>query len=84
MTTDGRPKSKTETIVKRTVNVYLPTSEMKETWKEIAEKSDQSISKFIIEHVTNFLNSEKRIPVSKRGYNLSRTKRTPRGKQGIA
>lgn len=62
MTTKNRKKTKTDTIVQRTINVYLPTFEMKEKWKEIAENSNQSISKFIIEHVTNSLNHEKESP----------------------
>ncbi len=53
MKTNGRKESKTDTIVQRTINVYLPTFELKEKWKELAEASNQSISKFIIEHVTN-------------------------------
>lgn len=62
MSTNKIKKTKTDTIVQRTINVYLPTFEMKEKWKEFAEKSDQSISKFVIEHVTNSLNHEKESP----------------------
>lgn len=62
MTTYNRQESKTDTIVQRTINVYLPTFVMKEKWKEFAEAANQSISKFVIEHVTNSLNHEKENP----------------------
>ncbi len=44
-------KSKTETIKERRVDVYLPSLDMKDEWKERAEKRDQSVSKFVIEMV---------------------------------
>ena len=53
-----RKEYKTDTIMRRAVLVYLPTIEMKNKWKEKAEKSGLSISKFIIEHVENSLNQE--------------------------
>lgn len=62
MTTDKGKESKTDTIVQRTINVYMPSFEMKEQWKESAEAANQSISKFVIEHVTNSLNHEKETP----------------------
>jgi len=62
MTTDNKKESKTDTIVQRTINVYMPTLEMKEKWKELAEVANQSISKFVIEHVTNSLNHEQENP----------------------
>ena len=62
MTIENVKESKTDTIVQRTINVYLPTFEMKEKWKEFAEATNQSISKFIIEHVTNSLNHEQENP----------------------
>lgn len=51
-------KSKTETIKDRALYVYLPTKEMVDEWKDKANQTNISISKFIIEHVTNSLNSE--------------------------
>ena len=62
MKTSNRKESKTDTIVQRTINVYLPTFEMKEKWKELAKASNQSISKFVIEHVINSLNHEQENP----------------------
>ncbi len=46
----GRPK-KEASINSRTMNVYLPTLEMKEEWKAVAKAHNQSFSKFIIERV---------------------------------
>lgn len=62
MATENEKKSKTDTIVQRTINVYLPTFEMRKKWKGFAESANQSISKFVIEHVTNSLNHEKENP----------------------
>ncbi len=38
-------------LKERSLYVYLPSRKMAEEWKERASKQDQSISKFIIEHV---------------------------------
>ena len=46
----GRPK-KAVSINARTMNVYMPTLEMKDEWKAVAQTNNQSISKFIIERV---------------------------------
>lgn len=46
-------KSKTETIKKRAIYVYLPSQEMVDKWKESAKQEKASISKFVIEHVEN-------------------------------
>jgi len=55
----GRKKEyKTDTIMKRTILVYLPTIEMKEKWQNLAKKSGLSISRFVIEHVENSLSQE--------------------------
>ena len=75
MTTENNNESKTDTIVKRTINVYLPTFEMKEKWKELAEGSNQSISKFIIEHVTNSLDHEQENPSVETRIQLIRVKK---------
>ena len=75
MKTNGRKESKTDTIVQRTINVYLPTFELKEKWKELAEASNQSISKFIIEHVTNSLNHEQENPSVETRIQLIRDKK---------
>jgi len=49
---------KTESIKQRSIYVYLPSFEMVEEWKARAEKSNVSVSKFVIEHVTNSLRQE--------------------------
>lgn len=54
-----KEKSKTETSKNRLIYVYLPTFEITNKWKELADQSDTSISKFVIEHVENSLNQEK-------------------------
>jgi len=51
-------KSKTETSKERLIYVYLPTHEMTEKWKNLSDKADTSISKFVIEHVENSLRQE--------------------------
>lgn len=50
--------SKTETIKERAIYVYLPSHKMTLNWKGLAEKSNVSISKFVIEHVENSLQQE--------------------------
>ena len=62
MTEKKGKESKTDTIVQRTINVYMPSFEMKEQWKLLADAANQSISKFVIEHVSNSLNHEKETP----------------------
>ncbi len=51
-------KSKTDTIKQRRVDVYLPSLEMKERWKEVADDRGQSLSKFVIEQIEDSLNKE--------------------------
>ena len=60
---ESEEKTKTETIKERAIYVYLPTQEMADKWKELAETSNISISKFVIEHVERSLtyNMEKKI-----------------------
>ena len=53
-----RREYKTDTIKERAIYVYLPSIEMVQKWKELAEKSGLSISKFVVEHVENSLNQE--------------------------
>jgi len=48
-------RGKTETIKERALYIYLPSLEMTEEWKKLAEKEKLSISKFIIENVENSL-----------------------------
>lgn len=50
--------SKTKTIKKRSIYVYLPGPDMVSKWKALAKKADSSISKFVIEHVENSLSQE--------------------------
>lgn len=51
-------QSKTQTIKKRAIYVYLPSKEMTTKWKNKADKQNISISKFVIEHVENSLRQE--------------------------
>jgi len=57
-------KSKTETSKKRCIDVYLPSFEMLNQWNEMADKTQMSLSKFVIEHVNNSIQQEK----NKEGY----------------
>jgi mRNA-degrading endonuclease RelE of RelBE toxin-antitoxin system len=50
-------RGKTETIKQRALYIYLPSLDMAEEWKRLAEKDKTSISKFIIENVENSLPS---------------------------
>jgi hypothetical protein len=45
---------KKDSLKKRAIYVY-PPADMSENWKNLADKSDTSISKFVIEHVENSL-----------------------------
>lgn len=56
-----RPKGrvKTETIKQRAIYVYLPSEEIVEEWKRLADEANVSISKFVFEHVQNSLSQEK-------------------------
>lgn len=48
----GRPnQGKTQTIRERTVDVYLPTSELVEQWKKAANEAGMSLSKYVVEVV---------------------------------
>lgn len=49
------PPSKTETIDDRKINVYLPTIEETEKWKDIAEEKGKSLSKWVYEIVKESL-----------------------------
>jgi len=49
---------KTKAINKRYVYAYLPSVEVVQDWKAKANKSNVSISQFILEHVTNSLRQE--------------------------
>jgi len=51
-------KRRTETIKDRAVYVYLPSLEMVEDWKQRAEKSGFSISKFVVERVEDSIRRE--------------------------
>ena len=55
MVREARNKSKTETSKDRLIYVYLPSFEITNKWKGMADKADTSISKFVIEHVENSL-----------------------------
>ena len=56
---DTNKKYKTDTLSERSIYVYLPSIGMAQKWKEFANKSGLSISKFVVEHVENCLNQEK-------------------------
>ncbi|OPY34209.1 MAG: hypothetical protein A4E32_00481 [Methanomassiliicoccales archaeon PtaU1.Bin124] len=48
----GRPnQGKTETIRQRKVDVYLPTTELLQQWKEAADSSGMPLSKYVLEVV---------------------------------
>lgn len=49
---------KTDSIKQRSIYVYLPSVELVKDWKAKAKKSSESISRFVIEHVTNSLRQE--------------------------
>lgn len=49
---------KTGRLTDRAIYVYLPTVEMSEEWKSLADRARISISKFVIEHVENSLKQE--------------------------
>ncbi len=66
--------TKTETIWKRSMHIYLPTQEMKDQWTSIADSRNQSFSKFVIEQVTNSLNHEKENPSYETRLNLIKEK----------
>lgn len=49
---------KTETIKDRAIYVYLPSIDMAERWKELADEAGTSVSKFVAEHVLNSLRQQ--------------------------
>jgi hypothetical protein len=51
-------KGKTETIKKRAIYVYLPSQKMADDWKRKADKSGNSISKFVIDRVEDSIRKE--------------------------
>jgi hypothetical protein len=51
-------KGKTRTIKKRAVYVYLPSEKMTDDWKNKADKTGTSISKFVIDEVEDTLRQE--------------------------
>jgi len=55
---DEPKRGKTETIKDRAIYVYLPSLEMVEDWKAIAEKGGVSVSKFVIERVEESIRRE--------------------------
>jgi len=65
---------RTETIDKRTINVYLPTIPMKTEWMERAEKMGVSVSKFVIEHVENAIREEQETGYPERRKLIERVK----------
>lgn len=49
---------KTGQLTNRAIYVYLPTVDMAQEWKSLADKAKVSISKFVTEHVENSLKQE--------------------------
>lgn len=49
---------KTGQLTNRAIYVYLPTVDMADEWKSLADKAGLSISKFVIEHVEDSLKQE--------------------------
>jgi len=60
---------------KKVVYVYLPSYKMRNQWKDIADESNISLSKFVIEHVTNSLDAEKEKPSKETRVKLIEDKR---------
>lgn len=60
-------RGKTETIKDRAIYVYLPSVDMVETWKRLADKQGTSVSKFVREHVENSLRQETEPSYKSRG-----------------
>jgi len=54
-------KTKSDTIKKRSIYVYLPSIETVNRWKNLASKENTSVSKFVFEHVENSLSSSENI-----------------------
>jgi hypothetical protein len=48
-------RNKTKTIKERTLHIYLPSIEMVDEWKRLAENEGMSLSKFVQEHVQDNL-----------------------------
>lgn len=51
-------KGKTKTIKRRSIYVYLPSTEMVEDWKSMAGNAGISISKFVMDRVEDSLRKE--------------------------
>ena len=51
--------NKTKTTRKRSITIYPPTLEMKNTWFEIAKKEGLSVSNFTIEAVEDYIQKKK-------------------------
>ena len=51
-------EGKTKTIKQRAIYVYLPSLEMVDEWKQRADKTGTSISKFVIERVEDSIRRE--------------------------
>ncbi len=58
---------KTKTIKDRAIYVYLPSVDMVENWKRLADKRGTSVSKFVREHVENSLRQETEPSYKSRG-----------------
>lgn len=58
---------RTETIKKRLIYVYLPSIEQKDRWEDYAKKQGTSISKFVVERVTDSLQQEEDLSYKYRG-----------------
>lgn len=54
--------SKTDTIKKRRVDIYLPSLEAKERWTKLADEAGMSLSKFIPQLVEDVLNEREAGP----------------------
>lgn len=71
-------REKTKTIKERQVNIYLPSVETKENWKEIADEHGLSLSKFVqkmvregIERIESEDDLESRVELIKKNKELS-------------
>ena len=65
--------SSTENLKARAVYIYLPSTKMAEDWKTRAGQQEQSISKFVIEHVLDSLQRERKEELGEMSGAVSRT-----------
>ena len=60
MATKKKYKSTMKEAKQRLIYLYLPSQKQRDEWKELAEKANVPLTKFIIEHVENSINQEQK------------------------